>query len=235
MNCEKAISRKERFRNREEWLSARGIGGSDLAALMNQSKWGDPQSLYDRLTGKKDKPRKQSERMAEGANTEASIRNLFRYDFAKDFDVTDPPKGNWLWRREDKPYITCSPDGMLKRKGTGEMGGLEIKNVDLIKSEDVAIWEANQLPQQYYWQAIQYFVAIPEIGFVVLYAHLKHYAKDGEEWKFAYAEDRPYFLYRSDEETRKRIEYAERKETEFIENNVMKGKRPTLIIKFLKF
>lgn len=222
----------ERYRTRAEWLVARGIGGSDLAIILNQSKWGTLDELYDRLTGKPQKDDKQSDRMREGSVTEQSIRTLFAFDMKDEYKVIEPPKrGNWIWRRADEKLISVSPDGILKRKSDGAFGGLEIKNVELRSSEDIALWEGNSLPPQYYWQCIQYMLAIPELRFVILYAHLKRFSEIGGEWRLSHCEDRPYVIYREDAETSARISVAERAEKAFIERYVRKGVRPPLRIK----
>lgn len=222
----------ERFKTRADWLKARGIGGSELSTILGRNKFGSLDELYDRLTGKPQKEDKPTERMVEGTKTEESIRTLFSFDFGKEYEVIEPPKrGNWLWRRVDERLITCSPDGIIRSKSNRKFGGLEIKNVELRSSDDIALWNSNQLPEQYYWQCIQYMVAIPSLEFVVLYAHLKYFTEINGEWVFERAEDKPYFIFRASPETQARIKYAEAMERRFIKEFVEAGKRPPLTIK----
>lgn len=224
----------ERYRTRDEWLKARAhsIGGSDLALILGKARYGTLDDLYDRLTGKPQKPETVTDRMAEGTLTESSIRKLFAFDFKKEYEVTEPPKkGNWLWRNPAYPFVHCSPDGILKERATGRFGGLEIKNVEVVKTEDRDTWEGNRVPDQYFWQCIQYLLAIPDLEFVVLYAHLKYFEKMGDEWRFSHAEDRPYLIRREDDTTCKALTIALANEAYFIRRNVEAGKRPPLTIK----
>lgn len=235
MGRKHSISVKETFSTKEEWLKARGIGGSAAATIMGEGKWESIDSLYDKLTHQvEEKPLAPNKRMEEGTNTEASIRTLFAYDFADEYEVKAPPKkGNWLWRRTDKPYITVSPDGILKRKSDGAMCGLEIKNVELRRAEDREAWLSGSLPEQYFWQCLQYMVAIPDMQEVVLYAHLKQFALVGEQWVFDQALDKPFIVRRHD--FPKEIIRLEDKQTDFYENFVKKGVRPPLVIKLEEF
>lgn len=223
----------EIYKTREEWLKARGIGGSDLAVILGVSKWGSLDEIFDRLTGKaEEKADKPSERMKEGVKAEPLIRSLFALDTRGKYEVFAPPtRGNWLWRSASEPLVTCSPDGLLLDLKTREWGGLEIKDVELVKGEDREIWERNSLPDQYYWQCIQYMVAIPSLEFVVLDAHLKYLAKLGDGWEFDHAEDRYFILRRKDLATAKSICWARLREFEFIDGYVKKGIRPPLTIK----
>lgn len=223
----------QRFRTRDEWLKARAssIGGSDLALILGKAKFGTLDELFDRMMGKPQKEEKPTERMIEGTLTEESIRKLFSFDFPK-YKVIEPPKkGNWLWKKPGSEFIHCSPDGILIEKDTRRFGGLEIKNVELAKKDDIDMWGSNQLPEQYYWQCIQYMLAIPSLEFVVLYAHLKYLFPFGNGWETAMCEDRPFFIRRADESTQKAIRFAFMKESEFYERYVKTGKRPALTIK----
>lgn len=205
------------------------IGGSDLAAIMGESKWETKDDLYDRLALGKEKMVKSNETMEKGTKAEANIRNLFALDFADEFSVIDPPtKGYWLYQRKDKPYITCTPDGLLKSKKDKSLSGLEIKYVSIMKSSDHEIWESNNIPGQYYWQCIQYMIAIPNLASVYLFAHLKYFTIIDGVWVFDHAVDKPYVLYREDCESD--IDLGEAKQSEFYEDNVLKRKRPALTI-----
>lgn len=224
---------REFYKKRTDWLNSRGIGGSDLAALFNESKWKTPDDLYDELALGKKSVIKANETMIKGTLAEANIRNLFALDYADDFKVTNPPlKGFWIYRRKDKKYMTVTPDGLLKNLHDGSRGGLEIKYVSLIKRSDKDIWENNSLPDQYYWQLIQYMAVIGKLDYVYLFAHLKYFVFDEANQKqvFDHSVDRSYLLNRKD--CLADIARAEEKQTEFWEDNVLKRKRPDMVIKF---
>lgn len=225
---------KTTFKTKDEWLKAKNktIGGSEAAMVVNKSAWGTNSDLYTKIINNRPIKVQENEKMREGTKAEEHIRALFGLD-RKDITIKNPPKkGYWLFQRKDKPYISCTPDGLAKTD-KGKLWGIEIKNVDLIKREVRAIWENNQLPEQYYFQCLQYLLVFSEMEGVVLVAHQKYYKHNEEtnKWDFDYAIDRQYKVYREDKEVKSHLAYLERKETEFIEINIKGHKRPKAIIR----
>lgn len=217
----------------EEWLKAKEstIGGSEAAAILNKSKWLTPDDLYNKLVHGKAKAVHANEKMEKGTEAESHIRALFALDFSKVFRLVKlPTKKKCMFIRKDKPYISCSPDGIALNRETNRRWGLEFKYVELIKNEDKNVWEGGLLPDQYFCQCLQYLVAMPELEGVVLFAHCQYFKHDDEkdEWVFDHAVDRPYFVNRKD--VADQVDYLERKETEFWEVNIKGRKRPKLKI-----
>lgn len=222
--------KKETYKTREEWLKNRGIGGSDAATIVNASKWSTKNELYNRLVYSKEPNKKSNSRMVEGTLAEEHIRELWALDHSS-FKVLRPPKRTfWIFRRKDYPLLTCTPDGLFYI-GT-DLFGLEIKDVELIKSDVKQMWESNTLPDQYYYQVLHYMVVIKDLKGVCLTAHLKYFTYDEEtqKWVFDYAVDKNYWIYRED--IIDHIKYLEGKEIDFIENNINKRVQPKLIIKW---
>jgi hypothetical protein len=58
--------------------------------------------------------------------------------------------------------------------------GVEIKDVELLRKEDKENWEIGLLPDQYFYQALHYFVVLNNVKEVVVLAHL-NYMKFDEE------------------------------------------------------
>lgn len=224
--------KKSRFYNDEDWHKARSqtIGGSEAAMVVNKSPWGTASDLYTKFITKKQIKVTENDRMREGTKAEEHIRALFSLD-RKDLKVKNPPKkGHWFFQRVDKPYISCTPDGLAITKNK-KLWGIEIKDVELIKSKDKKIWESNTLPDQYYFQCLQYLLVFEEMEGVVLEAHQKYFKHNEETdtWEFDYAIDRQYKVYRKD--VKPHLDYLEKKETEFMEVNIKGHKRPKAIIR----
>lgn len=224
--------KKLTFKTKADWLEAKNntIGGSEAAIVVNKNPWQNANDLYNKLVLHKSKAIPENERMKEGTLAEEHIRALFGLD-NKDFIIKNPPKrGYWFYFRKDKPYISCTPDGLAKRVSTGKLWGIEIKDVELRKKASKELWLNNQLPDHYYFQTLQYLVTFNDMEGVVLVAHLKHYKHEEEtdSWVFDYAEDRPYYIYRED--VKSHISFLEKKETEFMEININGRKRPKLVI-----
>lgn len=217
---------------KEEWLERKKttIGGSEASAVCNKSKWLTPNDLYNKMVLGKVKKVKLNARMQEGTLAESLIRNLFALD-DKRYVVKNPPKTKqWFFTRKDKPYLSCTPDGLANEVGNGRKWGIEIKDVELRSKGEKDLWEYNQLPDQYYYQVLQYLVVINDLDGVILIAHLKYFTLDEEthKWVFDYAVDRPYYILRED--IKSHIDYLEKKETEFYEVNIKGRTRPKNII-----
>lgn len=222
---------KQTFKTKEEWLKAKEltISGSEAAAICNKSKWLTTQDIYNKMVMHKAKIIPENERMREGTLAEEHIRALFALDNKK-YKVKNPPKkGYWFFARKDKPYISCTPDGLLTEIENGHKWGLEIKDVELKRSADKSAWEGNLLPDQYYYQLLQYMLTLNDLHGVILNAHLKYFKYDNEQLVFDYAVDRSYVLARED--VKSHIAYLEKKETDFYEINIKGRKRPKLVIK----
>lgn len=223
---------KTTYKTKAEWLKVKEktIGGSEAAAIVGRSKWLTTNDIYNKMVLGKSKTLVENAKMADGVEAEPHIRALFAIDH-KEFKVKNPPKkGYWLFQRKDKPYLSCTPDGLMEKVVSGSLWGLEIKNIDLIKREDKSLWECDMLPDQYLYQCLQYMVVLPDLYGVVLNAHLKYYnrTEDGR-YEFDFAQDRSFILYRED--FRSAVAYLEKKETEFYENHIKLKKRPALVLK----
>lgn len=215
--------------NEKEWLNIKSntIGGSEAAAVVNKSKWLTANDLYNKLALNKAKVVKSNERMEEGKITEKFIRGLFEYDFKNEFELIKlPTRNRCIFIRKDKKYLSCTPDALARNKDSKRLWGIEFKNVELFTREDKDIWENKDLPDQYYFQNLQYLVVLTDLEGVVLYAHLKYFKFDEEKdkWVFDHAEDKAYPMYRK--EVFNHVSFLEKKETELIEINVKGHKRP---------
>ena len=218
------------FTSKRQWLDHRGIGGSDLAILMGDNRWGSLHELYQRLALGIEEEKKSSQLMDDGTKAEPNIRNLFALDNPM-YEVTNPPKkGYWLFTDKDKPYMTVTPDGLIKDKERNVEGGLEIKYVSVFREKDANIWENNGVPMNYFWQVIQYMAVMPNLQFVILNAHLKYF-RPGLKGGIDYAVDRIYLFTRDDYKSD--IEEAVKAETSFYENCVMKKAEPKTIYDFI--
>ena len=221
---------KEKYKTKEAWLDNRGIGGSSASAIVNKSKWMTSLDIYNDLVLGIKKEIQDNARMKEGRIAEDFIRKLFILEHPE-FKVTPQPKNIfWLFRRKDYPLITCTPDGLFTEKTTNKKFGLEIKDVELRKRDYTEQWESGTLPIQYYIQCLHYMVTMDDLDGVCLTARLKYYKRDEyfDNFVLDHTEDRNFWLYRED--LKDDIEWLEKKEIDFIKNNIEKKIKPTLKI-----
>lgn len=218
----------EKYKTREEWLEARGIGGSDAAAILGVSPWATSMDVFKRLTigddGEED-----NETFRYGRVMEPLIRQEFREDFSDEFEVIDPD-GYELYRVIDKPYIHATIDGTLIEKETGRKGILEIKTHDVKNLDDAEQWKTGNLPTQYLAQLVHYLMVLNDYDFAVITIRLCEFAYDGEKRKRK-SNTTVYFRIER-EAVQAYIENTEKKEDYFWNNNVLKLVPPQPTIKF---
>lgn len=223
---------KETFKTKEQWLKARGLGGSSASAILGKNPYMSILELYRAIVMPNKNPLvNQNESMYYGTRCEPLMRKLFAYDF-KDVYRVHTPKDNEMYRRKDKPYMTATVDGVLTEKKTKRKGILEIKTHDIRNRKDEEMW-SNHLPENYYIQVLHYLLVMNDCEFVEVNAKLKFYDyfnADGKKLKKT--ELRYYYIDRNDEHIQKDLAYLERKETEFWENNVLKKVMPIVTFKF---
>jgi putative phage-type endonuclease len=109
--------------NSREWHQARkGIGGSDIGALMGKSPWKSPFQLWAEKTGQLSDDIEPSMPMKLGTAFEPAIRQLFQEE-NKDW-LTVHETGTW--QSKENSLLKANPDGIIEWKD-GELGVLEIK------------------------------------------------------------------------------------------------------------
>jgi len=149
--------------NSPEWHEARkGIGGSDIGALMDKSPWKSAFQLWAEKTGQISDQVEASMPMKLGTAFEPAIRKLFQDE--NDAWLTVHETGTW--ESKANPILKANPDGIIEWKD-GELGVLEIKFTR-------QYWD--ELPEHYNLQVQHYLQVLGlERGLVVAVA--------GGDWK----------------------------------------------------
>lgn len=206
---------------REQWLEERkkGIGGSDAATIMGLNPYKTNVDLWEEKTRRKeavdisDKPYVQY-----GTKAEDHLRELFKLDFPK-YEVTH--QENKIIKHPRYPFLFASLDGQLVDKETGELGILEIKTSEILKSMQKEKWR-EKIPDNYYCQILHY-LNVTGYSFAILKAQLK-YDYSGE----IKLETKHYTILRKDVE--EDIKLLREKEVEFWQNYVEKDVQPPLVL-----
>ena len=207
--------------DRKEWLQERlsGIGGSDASAVIGRNPYMSNVELWEIKTGLVipedigDKPY-----VRYGVEAEPYLRAMFALDYPqyevsyKDFD---------LIRHPEYPFIFATLDGRLIEKSTGRKGVLEIKTTEILKSMQKEKWR-DAVPDNYYCQVLWALLATG-FEFIELKAQLKYQIEDT-----VYLQTKHYHIERS--EVEKDIEYLKEKAIYFWNENVLKKKKPSLIL-----
>jgi len=133
--------------DRDEWLEKRreGIGGSDAAAVMGESAWSGPLSVYaDKRRCAPDKTI--TEPMRQGTDFEQVVAKRFS-------DETGMKVRRCLrmYRHPEYPFMLANIDRQVL--GQGGFTGLECKTTSLFNPADFA---GGEIPREYYWQCMHY-------------------------------------------------------------------------------
>lgn len=135
------------FQTREEWLEARnkGIGASEVAAVLGESKWATPLSVWSRKVGLS-KPKTETQAMQAGHYLEPAVTRWFEDDTG--LTCEDPGEFTIFWH-PDAP-IFATPDRFIVQPSDtlfeelfatpcpGGKGLLEIKTTSAFNKE---AWE----------------------------------------------------------------------------------------------
>lgn len=207
------------FESHNEWLVNRnkGIGGSEISAVVGCNPYMDNVTLWEVKTGRRktddisDKPYVQY-----GTQAERHLRALFALDFPQYRMMYEE---NNSYTNDRYPFAQASLDGWLV-DNNGRTGILEIKTTEILRAGQREKWK-DRIPMNYYCQ-ICFYMAVMEADFAVLKAQLKR-DFDGD----VRLETRHYHIERS--EAQEDIDYLMQKGAEFWEY-VKKDKRPPLML-----
>ena len=238
----KKLYTKEKFKTKEEWLSARGFGGSSASALLDLNPHQTKMDIYLSSINPMDRKDKSGNNATTkyGHDCESLIANIVKLNLAGKYDV-QPTKGYVMYRRKDKPYITATLDGTILElyevEGTEvcDKYVLEIKTHIVQNKADYDEWKSGKLPMNYLIQCIHYMMCLVDFKGVLLVAKLMwldydtglpRTAKDGTGEELLY-----YWIERKD--YLKDIEYLEQVETDFQINHIEKRIPPDIDLPIL--
>lgn len=121
------------------------IGGSDIAKIMDLSRWGTPLKVWAIKTGKIPTPDlSDNEAVKMGNRLEQFVADLFTEETGK--AVRRAPKA---YQHPKYPYMVAHIDRIVT--GTDEL--LECKTASTFKKEE---WEGDEIPQEYILQVMWY-------------------------------------------------------------------------------
>ncbi len=205
--------------DREAWLKnrIRGIGGSDISAVVGLNPYKTNVELWMEKTGQTT-PEDISEKdyVKYGTEAECHLRELFKLDFPQ--YAVDYVENN-SFTNSKYPWAVVSLDGWLTDED-GRRGVWECKTTNILQSMQKEKWN-QKIPMNYYCQCL-FYMAVYEADFCVLKAQLKTMF-DG----VPYLQTKHYFIERS--EVQEDIDYLMQKGSEFWES-VQSGQCPALVL-----
>lgn len=207
------------LKDREAWLKnrSRGIGGSDISAVVGLNPYKTNVELWMEKTGQTT-PEDISEKdyVKYGTEAECHLRELFKLDFPQ-YAVDYVENNSFI--NSKYPWAVASLDGWLTDED-GRRGVWECKTTNILQSMQKEKWN-QKIPMNYYCQCL-FYMAVYEADFCVLKAQLKTMF-DG----VPYLQTKHYFIERS--EVQEDIDYLMQKGSEFWES-VQSGQCPALVL-----
>jgi putative phage-type endonuclease len=118
-----------RHEGREEWLAARskGIGASEVAAVLGWDPWTTPYKLWLRKTEKLE-GQEESFAMRVGSLAEPMIEQIFLEDHP-DVEVAYDPGPYTICRHEKVPHLFATPDRLIQCSGSWQNLQLKMTSV----------------------------------------------------------------------------------------------------------
>lgn len=229
----------EKYNSEEDWLMARWISGSNASSILDANPYKSKLDLWKELIDKREnkttkqqltshvKKNKKNEVLQYGHKAEPLIRKIVQLNLKKEYKIQEP-KGYVLYRRKDKPYLTATVDGLMTRLSDGLEGVHEIKTRECKGEREYNEWAIEKkIPQNYFIQILHYFVVLTDKKYVYLSPKLIQRIKKETQWVI----DKETILYglivwRS--EVQKQVDYLEKMETKFWEENILKRLIPTI-------
>lgn len=220
----------EIYTNEQEWLNARGLGGSSASAILDSNPYMTKHDLWLSILNKDKKTTKKKKNDVQeyGHKAEPLIRKLVALNLAQKYKIIAPKKYE-MYRRVDKPYLTATIDSTIIRLEDGVKGIHEIKTRYCKNREEYEDWLNGVIPQNYFIQCLHYLMVMEDMQFVLLTPKL--ILQKGFE---IHTETIVYGLTIWRKDVLKELEYLEKVETEFWENNIIKRQIPTTKIKLEK-
>ena len=209
-----AVEMRE-LKTREDWLWNRrkGLGGSDIAAVIGCNPYMSNVDLWEFKTDRRKREDISDKTFVKyGNQAERHLRGLFRLDFPQ-YRVDYVENNSWI--NSKYPWAKASLDGWITDQD-GRRGVLEIKTTEILQSMQKERWN-KQVPMNYYCQVL-FYMAVVEADFAIIKAQLKtvfdgipylqtkHYpieradvqddidylmAKGAEFWKYVERDERP--------------------------------------------
>lgn len=154
----------------DEWLKERtkGIGSSEIGALLGLSPWQTPYQLWQIKTGKVEAVDNETNlRLRAGHVMESEVAAAFEATMG--LKVEESTAGDWLAIDPKRPFLRVSPDRLYKTD-KGELGVLECKTTSRPMVD---------IPANYFAQ-VQYQLAVT--GYDEAYLAVLNLLSLGESW-----------------------------------------------------
>lgn len=150
------------------WLNnrAKGVGGSDMSAILGISHYATPLDIWLSKTGRNNPEKKDSWAIRKGNRLEGELRQWFK-DTHTELEVWDGTDLSLTSRHY--PHMLASLDGYIYDPATESFGVLECKTANSYRAQDWRDDDGNPRIPDYYLVQVQHYLAVTgwEWGYVI--------------------------------------------------------------------
>lgn len=141
------------------WLNhrAKGVGGSDMSAILGISHYATPLDIWLSKTGRNNSEKKDSWAIRKGNSLEKDLRQWFK-DTHQDMECYDGT--NLSLTSLQYPHMLASLDGYLYDPATESFGVLECKTANSYRASDWRDDDGNPRIPDYYLVQVQHYLAV---------------------------------------------------------------------------
>lgn len=156
------------FEREQAWLEHRtkGVGGSDMSAILGISHYATPLDIWLSKTGRNVPEKKDSWAIRKGNSLEKDLRQWFK-DTHPDMECYDGT--NLSLTSRHYPHMLASLDGYLYDPATESFGVLECKTANSYRAADWRDDDGNPCIPDYYLVQVQHYLAVTgwQWGYVI--------------------------------------------------------------------
>lgn len=152
----------------QAWLNhrAKGVGGSDMSAILGISHYATPLDVWLSKTGRNIPEKKDSWAIRKGNRLEGELRQWFK-DTHPDMECYDGT--NLSLTSRHYPHMLASLDGYIYDPASESFGVLECKTANSYRAQDWRDDDGNPCIPDYYACQVQHYLAVTgwEWGYVI--------------------------------------------------------------------
>lgn len=152
----------------QAWLEHRtkGVGGSDMSAILGISNYATPLDIWLSKTGRNNPEKLDSWAIRKGNSLEKDLRQWFK-DTHPDMECYDGT--NLSLTSRHCPHMLASLDGYLYDPATESFGVLECKTANSYRAQDWRDDDGNPRIPDYYMAQVQHYLAVTgwQWGYVI--------------------------------------------------------------------